>query len=361
MSGRARSLTEARRTLAIAADLAACEGSADLETPLRALQAALGADRIGLGELRSEGPASAVSRRPTVMLVRPLDLPEAFDAEALAAWSAHWYENPCVVRLQARPEPRPLLLGDFLSERAMRRLRIYPAYRQTGVRGEVAVQVHWEPERVACVTAHRADGRFSERERSLLTRLRPHLRAAHARIEAGREARRRLELLEAGLERGGLGSALVDADGRILLASEGCATLLRRWFDPPRRADRLPAELIAWQGRQRRRADAAPLRRAAGDRALEATLSPVDGGSLLMLRERRYGPPDPAALAAALSLTGRQAQVLALVCRGLADAAIAAELGISVRTVGHHVRHILDRLDVPGRTAAAALALAVEG
>jgi DNA-binding NarL/FixJ family response regulator len=78
-----------------------------------------------------------------------------------------------------------------------------------------------------------------------------------------------------------------------------------------------------------------------------------------VLRERRLEPPDAATLAAALPLTRRQAQVLALICRGLGDAAIAVELGISVRTVGHHVQHILGRLDVPGRTGAAALALAV--
>jgi DNA-binding CsgD family transcriptional regulator len=350
VSGRARSAVDASRLLAIAGDLAACEESADLETPLLALQGLLGADAIGSGELRPAQPAAAVSILPEVTF------PDLFDAESLAYWAAHWDEHPCLVRQLAGPEPRPLRLGDFLSERGLRRLGIYPAYRRLGLRGEIALQVHWEQGRMACVTAHRAGSRFGERERALLAGLRPHLRAARFRIEGRREARRHRELLEAGLEQGGIGTALVDPGGRVLAFGGGCARLLRRWFDPPRRADHLPPELLAWQ--RERGPDPAPLRRAAPDRVLEVTASPAEDGTLLVLRERRLRPADPAVLAAALPLTDRQAQVLALICRGLGDAAIAHELGISVRTVGHHVQHILGRLDVPSRTAAAAVALA---
>jgi DNA-binding CsgD family transcriptional regulator len=352
VSGSARSAGDAGRLLAIAGDLAVCEESADLETPLRALQDLLGADALGSGELRPGQAAAAMSILPEVTF------PEVFDAEALAYWAAHGDEHPSAVRQMAGPVPQPLLLGDFLSERGLRRLGLYSAYRRLGMRGEAILQVHWEKGRMACVTAHRAGGRFGERERSLLARLRPHLRAARDRIAAGREARRHRELLEAGLERGGIGTALVDPAGRILAFGGGCAAMLRRWFDPPARPDHLPPELLDWQC-QDHRADPAPLRRGAAGRALEVTAAPAEGGSLLVLRERRLGPPDAAALAAALPLTRRQAQVLALICRGLGDAAIAVELGISVRTVGHHVQHILGRLDVPGRTGAAALALSV--
>jgi DNA-binding CsgD family transcriptional regulator len=63
----------------------------------------------------------------------------------------------------------------------------------------------------------------------------------------------------------------------------------------------------------------------------------------------------PAAPDGALDvLTDRQRAVLARIARGLTDAQIALELGISPRTVGKHVEHVLRRLGTHTRTAAAA-------
>jgi DNA-binding NarL/FixJ family response regulator len=55
-------------------------------------------------------------------------------------------------------------------------------------------------------------------------------------------------------------------------------------------------------------------------------------------------------------LTGREEEVLGLIAQGLSNARIAAELVISEKTAGHHVSHILAKLGVPNRAAAAAYA-----
>jgi DNA-binding NarL/FixJ family response regulator len=55
-------------------------------------------------------------------------------------------------------------------------------------------------------------------------------------------------------------------------------------------------------------------------------------------------------------LTRREEEVLALIAGGLSNAAIAASLVISEKTAGHHVSHILTKLGVPNRAAAAAYA-----
>lgn len=55
-------------------------------------------------------------------------------------------------------------------------------------------------------------------------------------------------------------------------------------------------------------------------------------------------------------LSLRESDVLHWICEGKRDREIAAILGISYRTVTDHVRHILAKLKVENRTAAAALA-----
>ena len=57
-------------------------------------------------------------------------------------------------------------------------------------------------------------------------------------------------------------------------------------------------------------------------------------------------------------LTLREAEVLALLAAGLSNRDIAQSLVLSPRTVGKHVEHILDKLGVGSRTAAASVAAA---
>jgi DNA-binding CsgD family transcriptional regulator len=63
------------------------------------------------------------------------------------------------------------------------------------------------------------------------------------------------------------------------------------------------------------------------------------------------------------SLTDRQLEVLALVAYGRTDREIAEQLGISVKTAGHHVSSVLTKLGVRsrGEAAVAALRLGIVG
>jgi DNA-binding CsgD family transcriptional regulator/tetratricopeptide (TPR) repeat protein len=70
--------------------------------------------------------------------------------------------------------------------------------------------------------------------------------------------------------------------------------------------------------------------------------------------------PRPSTRAHVAGLTARQAEVLALMCDGLANAEIAARLYISKKTVEHHVAAVLRKLGVSTRAEAIAAARAFE-
>ncbi|MFN2537291.1 MAG: LuxR C-terminal-related transcriptional regulator [Mycobacteriales bacterium] len=72
---------------------------------------------------------------------------------------------------------------------------------------------------------------------------------------------------------------------------------------------------------------------------------------------RELGEPGPRGNPGLGELTGREADVLALVQRGLTNAAIGKRLFISGKTVEHHVSRILAKLGVRSRAEAAALAV----
>ena len=56
-------------------------------------------------------------------------------------------------------------------------------------------------------------------------------------------------------------------------------------------------------------------------------------------------------------LTGREAEVLALLTRGFPNKSIARQLQISPKTVSNHVEHIYAKLGVSNRAGAAMLAM----
>ena len=60
-----------------------------------------------------------------------------------------------------------------------------------------------------------------------------------------------------------------------------------------------------------------------------------------------------------LGLTEREAEVLTWIARGKGNYEISVIVGAKPRTICKHVEHILGKLNVENRTAAAAIALAV--
>ena len=68
-------------------------------------------------------------------------------------------------------------------------------------------------------------------------------------------------------------------------------------------------------------------------------------------------PESSAPMLADGRLTPREHEVLRLIAEGRSNRKIADALSLSERTVENHVRHILDKLDLDSRTAAATFAV----
>ena len=72
----------------------------------------------------------------------------------------------------------------------------------------------------------------------------------------------------------------------------------------------------------------------------------ISGGLLRALFRMEMATPNEDAL------TQRQSQVLRLLGRGFSNKEIARDLNLSLSTVKHHVHHVLEKLNVPGRSQA---------
>jgi DNA-binding NarL/FixJ family response regulator len=95
----------------------------------------------------------------------------------------------------------------------------------------------------------------------------------------------------------------------------------------------------------------APAELARAVRAAHAGEALLDPSVAARLVEAVAEPP--AAAPRTDDLTPREQEILALIARGLSNKRIAFELGVSEKTVKNHVSHVLAKLGVPDRTAAA--------
>jgi DNA-binding CsgD family transcriptional regulator len=348
------SSSDLRQALTFAGDLAVCRTAAEMDRQVRLLPTLVGSEALLIGKVRRPAVGSA----EPATLVAVDDPPGFFDEQARAAFMRLWHQQPVVVHHFRGFAPRAMKVSDFLSDRQWRRSEIYSdCYGgRLGLTWEIAAQIRFSPEEQACAALQRADRDFTERDRSLLDAVSPHLRAGYARLEAEAGRERRLALLERGLERRGDAALLVDRGGRILTAGSRARLMLHEWFGIPPAPSALPAEVEGWRSSRRGPAATPVLDFQRSDRRLRLRLVAGPMEDAILLSERRDGPLDPELLARALPLSRRESQVLALLAQGQMNAAIAHQLGISPKTVSRHLERVYSKLGVQNRAAATAAA-----
>lgn len=200
-----------------------------------------------------------------------------------------------------------------------------------------------------------------ERLRNRELRGLPHLRRAY-QAEALTLLRDQLAALRRGVEATGVGLLALRPDRRMAFATDAARRWLQSYFawdstspmPPLAIADWIQAQKVDYSPPAEIPAPPPPLVVRRGDRTLSIRLMRDGDQDVLLMREIVRGVP--AGPLKARGLSDREAEVLGWLVEGKTNPEIATILGLSPRTVHHHLENIYRKLGVETRTAAAKMA-----
>ena len=330
-------------------------------------------DRV-MSALRRIVPATNISyneidtrRRRLSASVQAVEATRLPQAEQIFA--AHVHEHPVLAHHRRTGEGRALKISDFLPQQRFHRLGLYQNhYRPLGTEYQISTALSGSKSRVIALAWSRDRCDFSERDRTVIELVRPHIVQAYRTADAVAKHERRLRALESAVDGWGLGVIALDRDGRVALmtgaarlrleqlfgrracANQGVPTMLRQW---------VAARSASLQPRDDAPPALPPLELPGPDGSLVVHFVPAgEASQLSFLYLQCESKPVAAAPPAMIpGLTPREGEVLSWVARGKTNADIGSILGISEKTVDKHLQHIFPKLGVETRTAAAAVAL----
>jgi len=258
-----------------------------------------------------------------------------------------------------------LKISDFLSPRAFKKKEIYQEfYRPMRIPFTMGIALPVTRQCLVTIGAHRGLKDFTERERTALNMIQPHVFQAYANAEAVTQMRTELARLHHAVESLPQGLISVNAAGRIHWATARARQLLVDYFGARTRSHhRLPDLLLRWMHASRERVthaearpgSSAPMVLARGARRLQVRLVPEGDDCVVFLDEE--SEELPAHHLAHLGLSPRETEILGWVAQGKTNPEIGMILSISPRTVQKHLEHVYGRLGVENRHAAMTIAL----
>ena len=280
-------------------------------------------------------------------------------------WQEHMNEHPVMVHVLETIDRHARRISDFWSQRQLHDRGLHnDFYKLYDIEDALCITIPCPLPRIIGVGWH--DSRiFSDRERLIADLVRPHISQAWQNARLIEKMRSQMQILGLGMESLGAGMILCTSHGRVRFMNSLARGHLAEYFGASRPTDRLlPDDLLSWVLAQAmslsRNDDAPPVRgplvlNRAGKRLTIRLLSEPDAHMILMEEQQLQRDANAAG---SFGLTAREAEVLSWVARGKTNQEIAIILAMHTATVKKHVEHILEKLGVETRTAAAAVALA---
>lgn len=283
---------------------------------------------------------------------------EAIPRDGKTILERHMHENPLVEHSARTRDGRAVKWSDFISRRQLHSTGLWNGlFRPIGVEHQMVAVLPAPAPLLVGVVLHRTGRDFTERDRTLLNVLRPHLIRAYRNSQANSALAARVAASGTRHE-----VVVLGVLGEPLSESPGARKLLAAFGHAP--AGRLPERVVEWRRRMERRRPLPPepLVVTSEGHRVEARIS---SPSILVFRAETRGaeadtPLDPSDLRA-LELAPREREVLALIAKGHTNKRVAARLGVKPATVKKHLERIYGKLGVRTRTAAAAEAFRAAG
>ncbi|MEZ5653012.1 MAG: LuxR C-terminal-related transcriptional regulator [Burkholderiaceae bacterium] len=269
----------------------------------------------------------------------------------------HMAEHPLINRLLEDPDGGVIKISDFMSADAWHRTNLHREFfSRIDIEYQIAVPMMVAPPVLAAITLNRSRSDFTEHERAILQRLRPHVAQAYRNAARLTALTNSLIELEDSLISLGVGLIRVK-DGHVSMTdyAEHC---LHAFFPDEAPFRSLPRAVLDWV--------AASPPDPSGPRTLyfrqdESRLRfrMVVGrqdGEFLIATERQT-PLSNADRLRTLGVSRREADILYWLAQGRSNGEIGITLNISPRTVSTHLETIFKKLDVGSRTTAAVIAI----
>lgn len=257
----------------------------------------------------------------------------------------HIDQHPVIAHYRKTGDGRPFAISDFVTAEEFHRTNLYAEfYALLGTEDQLSFILP-APELTVGITADRPTRGFSDRDRTILNTLRPHLVQAYRNAEAFDRVHRALHAIEAVTDEAEEGVVLLRDDGRVEYSTVWAKEVLKRHF--PRKGQVLPEEISSWIA-EPRHLESPEWPFVHGDVVVRRL--DTDAGTVLLISERDDQPARPALKK--LGLTPRECDVMQLIVTGISTKDVARRLEISPRTVSKHIERALSKLGVDTRMAA---------